>query len=112
MAKVIFLFKGQETTILCNLEDKMKEICQHYANKIQIDINNIYFLINGNKIDEELKYKDYTNEENKSIKILVNEINNDTINDNIIKSNEMICPKCKENIFVNIRDYRINLNNC
>ena len=30
----------------------------------------------------------------------------------MIKSNEIICPTCKENIFINLNDYKINLFNC
>jgi hypothetical protein len=31
---------------------------------------------------------------------------------NEIKSKNIICPKCGENIFINIKDYKINLFNC
>ena len=27
-------------------------------------------------------------------------------------SNDIICPICKENIFIDVKDYKINLNNC
>ena len=35
---------------------------------------------------------------------------NDT-NKNIYESNEIICPECKENKLIKIKDYKINLNN-
>ena len=39
------------------------------------------------------------------------EIKND-IQKNLIKSNEIICPDCYENLLLNIKDYKINLYNC
>ena len=44
--------------------------------------------------------------------ILVNEIYKTVIKENIIKSKEIICPKCYENIFIKIEEYKINLFNC
>jgi len=33
-------------------------------------------------------------------------------NDNLQRSNEIICPKCNKNIFIEIDNYKIKLNNC
>ena len=49
MAKVIFSFNGIKTTVLCLKEDKMEDICLKYISKIDIDINSVYFLYDGNK---------------------------------------------------------------
>ena len=41
--------------------------------------------------------------------------NNDENNNNerkLIKSKDNICPNCKENILININDYRVNLYQC
>ena len=38
--------------------------------------------------------------------------NSNNIETKIIKSKDIICPECKENILINIKDYRINLNEC
>ena len=38
--------------------------------------------------------------------------NKNDIQKNLIKSNEIICPECYENILLNIKDYKINLYNC
>ena len=98
MPKIVFSFKEEETIIQINPEDQIKEICKQFANTIQKDINNIYFISNGNNINEELKYKEYINENNNKIFVY----------ENIIKSNEIICPECKELAFININDYKIN----
>ena len=44
--------------------------------------------------------------------ILVNENNDTIIKDNLIKSKEILCPDCSENILINFNEYKINLLNC
>ena len=116
MSQVEFTYQGIKTIIQCQLEDKMKNICDNYINKINLNKNTIYFLYNGkvyNQFDENLKLGDMMNSEDKKINkmnILVNENDNDdTIENNIVKSKDIICPKCKENIKMDIIDYKINL---
>ena len=114
MAKVIFNFNWNELTIQCNIQEKMKEICQRFISKYELDINRIYFLYNGNRIDENLTFEQIATEENKAeniVKILVDEVDITPI-DKYIKSNEVICPKCGEDILISIKDYKINLYNC
>ena len=52
MFKVIFSYNGTENMIQCNESDKMESIFQKYVNKIQKDINSIYFLYAGNNIHD------------------------------------------------------------
>ena len=75
MSNVEFQYKGINTIIQCNENEKMKEICQRYANKVQLDKNNIFFIYDGksgkdfneeltfiemvNLIDKEKKKNDY-----------------------------------------------------
>ena len=115
MSKVVFLFNGLEIIIPCNKDEKLKEICKRFELKTNNEINNIYFLYNGNKINEELKFNELANKEDNErniMNILVYEINKTIIKDNIIKSNEIICPECNENILIKINDYKINLFDC
>ena len=93
----------------------MKKIIQRFATKIQINNSKIFFIYNGNIINEELNDNKIINKEDKKrneMNILVNEKNFSIAEENIIKSKEIICPECKENIFINIKDYKINLFNC
>ena len=115
MSKIIFNYKGQETIIPCSKTEKMSDMCLRYVSKIQIDKNKIYFIYNGNIINQELIYEEISNEEDKKrniINVLVEEINKTVINNNIIKSKDIICPQCKEEILIKINDYKINLNGC
>ena len=44
MAKVVFSLDGKETHIQCLKEDKMKDICNKFSSKINININFLYFV--------------------------------------------------------------------
>ena len=115
MAKVIFNYKGIETIIQCNINDKIKDIYKRYKTKIGIDISKLFFIYNANQINDNLALNEIINEEDKRrniINILVNEINKTIINENEEISKEIICPKCKENILIKIDEYKINLFNC
>ena len=61
MATVIFTFNGVNTTIQCLKEDKMENICNKYITKIGININSLFFLSNGNKINKELTFYEQAN---------------------------------------------------
>ena len=118
MAEVKFLFNGGQTIIQCCIKDKLKDIIKKFYEKSQIkDDNNLYFLYNGNTIDNELTFQECINqvdkEKNKMI-ILVEEESRSIlkINNKKYKSEEIICPKCNENISLTIDDYKIKLFDC
>jgi len=99
MINAIFIFKGINTVIQCNKEDKMKDICFKFANKIGIDINLIYFLYNGMQLDLDLNQQLYIIDKDKNeMNILVFEKSKSTIkaDKGIIESKEIICPKVKK----------------
>ena len=77
---------------------------------MKIPLSNLIY--NGKIINENSILEDIINEDDKKTKIvrfLVREINK-TIKK--IKSEDIICPKCQESIFMTIKDYRINLFDC
>jgi len=115
MAKILFKFNGLEIPIQCNIQDKMGTICKKFAMKIQKEEDNLYFLYDGNKIEKNLAFIEQANQIDKEVYqmiILVYEINKTIIKEDLVKSNEIICPICNENIRINIKDYKINLFNC
>jgi hypothetical protein len=74
----------------------------------------LYFLYGGNTINEELKLGDLPNPLDKKknkINIMVFEKDNELLDDKegIIKSKEIICPKCYEICLMKIKDYKISL---
>ena len=115
MFEAIFDYKGKNTKIQCNLNDKMKDIYIKFGIKFEKDINSLFFLYGGKKLVEELTLEEIINKDNKKLKkinIIVNDINKEEEKTIIIKSKEIICPICKESIKMNIYNYKIYLNEC
>ena len=115
MSKAIFNYKGENTSLLCEEEEKMEDICKRYGNKLQIDINNLQFLYNGSLINLKLKYIEIANnydKERKIISILVYDINNTLVFNREKKYEFPICTKCQEDAILEISDYKINLYGC
>ena len=118
MAEVIFNFEGIDTSIYCNINDKMGDIIGKFLIKIERDEedNNFIYLYNGNNINIELTFNEQANELDKNSKkmnILVKNITiARSIKKNEIISKDIICPKCKENIFIYIDKFKINLYGC
>ena len=56
MAKAEFNYKGIITVIQCLEDEKMEEILKKFSTKVNLDINNLYFLYSGNKINSQLTF--------------------------------------------------------
>ena len=94
MLKVIFDYKGQEIIIQTKIDEIFEEVIKKYKSKIEI--NNEYYLYNGNNINKENKLEEIINNEDKRLnkmKILVYDIN-EINNKNKIEIKEIICPEC------------------
>ena len=114
---VIFEYNGNQTKIPCITNEKLSIIFEKFTTKIQLDISkNYYYLYGGNIINKELSFEEQANNEDKircQMNILVvDEINRNKKDENIKESEEIICPKCKENILIKIEEYKINMYNC
>ena len=109
MLNAKFNHKEIETIIQCKKNEKMKQIIHRFKEKVETD--KVYYLYNGNKINENLRIEEIINEEdnkNSKINILVCDIE-EKVNKNIIESNEMICPICYENKIIKLEDYKIEM---
>ena len=117
MVEVVFDYKQIKTVIQGNLDDLFENIIKKYVQKSNLDINNIYFISNGKTLNRKDKLESIMSElekRSKKIIILVYSINS-TINienTNIKKSNDIICPECKEICRYEIKDYKIKLYDC
>ena len=117
LKEVEFKYKGLSIIIQTNSDEKMNKICQKFATKSKTDIDKIYFVYNGKVLNKDLTVaqliKGLDKKENK-IYILVCDLENlsDSSNSSLIKSKNIICPKCGENACIDIRDYKITLYNC
>ena len=97
MLKVNFVFGGIEIIIQCKKDEKMKDICQRYVNKIEKNINSLIFLYGGKQLNFNLSFSEQANsidKERNEMKVLVYKNEDD----------EYICPKCGEKIKLNIKD--------
>ena len=86
---VIFNFEGTDLIIQCSQEDKIKDICQKYATKINKNINSLIFLYGGKNLNLESSYKDTISSIDKTenkMNVLVN------INYNV----DFACSNCGE----------------
>ena len=113
MALVIFTFNGIKTMIQCIKEDKMKNIFDKYALKINKEINSLYFLYNGIQMNNELTFYEQANSLDKqtlemNISVMSNKgiENKKEICKNLINENE----KTKNEI-QNILNIDKNINN-
>ena len=113
MSRITFLFRGDEVPIECTQKEKLVTVIQRFCEKAQVNRNNVIFLFNGGILDEYItEDKIPKNEQNKKF-ITVDYNNNDDQADVIIKSNDIICPQCKECASISIDDgYKITISNC
>ena len=58
-----FIYQGNSIKIQSKSSEYMKDIFKGYLNKINKDINEVYFICNGNKIKEELKLEGINNKD-------------------------------------------------
>ena len=112
MSEITFIYKGSEIPISYSKGEKMKNIIERLSNKINIPKEDIYGLYNGKILDEEMKKYQIKKDENSKKKILIYEYTKSIFANNIIRSKEVICPRCKENCFIKIKDYKIILYDC
>ena len=116
MATVEFDYKGVKTTIQCSIEDKIKDIIQKFLVKIIEKRENLYFLYNGQKLVEDSSFGEVAkkiDKDRQQMNILVSNIKEQQdINKEMKLSQYIICPECKENIRISIKDFKINLYEC
>ena len=117
MYQIEFKYNGNNTIIHCNKDEKIKDIVINYVNKVQIDKSKIYFLYEGKVRDlfneeSSLIQMSNSNDKEKKIIILVNDVSEINEGKNIIISKEIICPKCGKNSKIKIKDYRITIYVC
>ena len=122
ICQVEFRFNGDVTIIQCNEDDKMSKICDKYSSKIQVDKKDIYFTYNGvtgEDFNQDLTFIEMANsfdKEKKQMIILVNKYDDDLENtemqDTNVKSKFIICPICKENAKIKIKDFKISIFGC
>ena len=119
--QIVFNYKCLDTLIQLNQNMKFIDIVKNFKKKTKTEGKFFYFIYNGSVINNaELTFNEIANDDDKKRKkmnILVEENyldNHSTKSDfnSIIKSKNIICPECKEDMQFNIKNYLITLNDC
>ena len=110
MAEVIFNYEGINTIIQCEMNEKMKDIIDRFLIKLEKKENNLYYLYNGTQINYELRFNEQANDIDKNRKKMNIIVTKSEDAQNIVK--EIICPECKENVLIDINNFRINFHDC
>ena len=111
MAEAIFNYGGIITIIQCNLNNKMKDIINMFLDKIKEKGDNFFYLYNGTEIKKELSFNEQANDLDKSrnkMNILVTKNDAEVNEKKEVISKDIICPECKENILIDIKNFNIN----
>ena len=114
MSKVIFIFNTVPNIIECQNEELMMNICQRFSTEINIGLDKLYFLYDGGQINYQLTFNEQAKDSDRNegrMNVLVYQ-NEDNENKKIIKSKEIICPKCKEICLLKIKEYKLSLYDC
>ena len=116
MIKIEFEYNSAKTIIQSIYEDKMRQVCSKFAQKVQIDLNKLYFIYSGNTVNLDLSLEQIINTVDKYRKIIsiiaIDHSNEQGNNNNNIISPYIICPICKEHARFEIKNYRIKIYNC
>ena len=119
MAEIIFNYESTYIAIQCNINDKMQNVINKYLtinNKNDnINDNNLYYIYNGEKVNKDLTFNEQANEidkKRKKMDILVINNEDDINKKNEIISDEIICPKCKENSIIDINNFKFTFHGC
>ena len=112
MSEIIFVYNGNSIGIQAQSNETLNIVIDRFCGKANVNRNKIYFLYNGEILNENINVDKIKSNNEKKIIIVV--CDNIDINDNknLKRSKEIICPECYKNIFMKINNYKIELNNC
>ena len=118
--EITFTYEGINTTIECTKDQKFKDIIAKFKHKANAEGKLLYYMYNGTIFQKyELTFDEIANAEDKrrnKMNVLVNDLIQDEPNpapiECIIKSKDIICPDCKENIKLKFDEYNIVLSGC
>ena len=113
MSIIIFRYLSNDVLIPAIETETISIVLDRFCQKVSKEKKNLCFLNNGSILNEQLLITSIRpNDENKII-ILVNDINtNSTGGPYFKKSENIICPQCKESIIISVKGYKIFLSQC
>ena len=110
MSEIKMLYKGYETIMRCQHNENLEDIFKRFKIKVNAENKEIIYLYNGEIIkDENMTLSQLIDEKNvPNVPILAYE-QNDLPNNILVKSDYVICPKCKESAILEQEDYKLIL---
>ena len=105
-----FHYIQKDINIECNSKEKMGDIIKKFIIKESLNTESLEFVYNNNKINPELTYNEIASEidkKRKSINIFVRD--KPPI---LVRSNNIICPICKESARISYENYKIKIYDC
>jgi len=121
MSTIAFKYNDKEIYVQCLINEKMKDIFHKFCIKAGIDDTYvIYYLYNGNRINEDLTFNEIANDTDKKrseMEIIVQDMHKGGCScpgciRTIKKSKHIICPACGESAQIKIKNYKISLSEC
>ena len=116
MAKIEISYEGSTTEILCQLNEKLEISIKKYLTKLGKKEGSMFFIHNGNTLDQELTFEEAANaldKINNRMKIIGYDYTSDEDKEKILKkSKNIICPICMENARISVEDFIISLYEC
>ena len=109
MSEVNILYKGYQTTIQCESNEKLEEIFKKFKFKIKAENKDLVYLYNGEIMkDENIIISKLSSE--KIITILAYDSDSLPSNiKNLVKLDYLICPTCKRSAILDEKDYKLIL---
>ena len=111
-------YNGSNTIMQCKANEKLKDIFKNFKFKVRAENKILIYMYNGVSIEnEDLTFGQIANSEDKkrhkmNILVIEDEEQVQPQQDSIIKSKNIICPECNEDIKFKVEDYVINLYEC
>ena len=117
MTTIEFNFEGNPLIIQCTPEEKISNIIERLATKLDKKKEDLFFIYNGKMIEDNLTFIEQANENDKKrnkMSILVNKKNESIEEDDesLKKSEYIICPLCRERARINIDNYKLEFYDC
>ena len=112
MSEVKIIYNGNQTIIEYQSNEKLEEIFKRFQIKINAENKELVYLYNGKIIeDKNIILSELTSD--KIITILAHDSNNIPSNiNNLVKSEYVICPICKESAILEEKDYKLKIYGC
>ena len=117
MVEIEFNYNQVLINIQAKLDDPFQDVINKFMQKSLLDPGSVNFLTNGKVINPNETVENHMsnlNKEKKKMNIIVTMIDQDYKNKEqvMVKSKDIICPKCKEPCRITFENYKIKLYEC